>query len=169
MAILIWTEKSNTLGLPSQSAHPPSLNTGAPSCLADNILDISNAVYPYITISDHFDLRNWCVLSTKQEQFFWYFSFGWNIVNNEVSFKNHKNPQTRNSNHVMRYIRTVIRHYFFIPPILKGRSYWCMPQIFAAYTNLQHTCVCRRYICGIHEYDSCISLLEWEEWKNNVL
>ncbi len=24
-------------------------------------------------------------------------------------------------------------------------------------------------ICGIHKYDSCIFLWEWEEWKNNVL
>ncbi len=40
------------LGLPSKSAHPPSLNTGSPGCLADNILDIGNVVYPYLTISD---------------------------------------------------------------------------------------------------------------------
>ncbi len=42
------------LGLPSQSAHPPSLNTGSPGCLAGNILGISDAVYRYLTISDHF-------------------------------------------------------------------------------------------------------------------
>ncbi len=32
------------LGLPSQSAHLPSLNTGAFGCLADYILGISDAV-----------------------------------------------------------------------------------------------------------------------------
>ena len=81
----------------------------------------------------------------------------------------------------------LIRHYFFIPPILKGRymSHTCVCRRY-----LWHTCVCRRYlwhtqateaysfdwgiheyaikICGKHEYDSCISLWEWEEWKNNV-
>ncbi len=33
------------LDLPSQSAHPPYLNAGAPGCLADNILGISDTVY----------------------------------------------------------------------------------------------------------------------------
>ncbi len=32
----------------------PSLNTASPGCYADNILGISDAVYPYLTISDHF-------------------------------------------------------------------------------------------------------------------
>ncbi len=38
-------EERAILGLPSQSAHPPSLYAGAPGCLADNILGISDAVY----------------------------------------------------------------------------------------------------------------------------
>ena len=37
------------LGLPSQSAHPPSLNTGAPGWLADNILRINDAEYGVIS------------------------------------------------------------------------------------------------------------------------
>ncbi len=42
------------MGLLSQFAHPRSLNTGAPGCLAGNIVGISDAVYPYLTIPDHF-------------------------------------------------------------------------------------------------------------------
>ena len=78
-----------------------------------------------------------------------------------------------------------LRHYFFIPSILKGR-YASHTRVYLNY--VQHTFVYRRYdpnnwgilsqlghteyainICGIHEYDSCIYLWEWEEWKNNVL
>ena len=42
------------LGLLSQFAHPRFLNTGAPGCLAGKIVGISDAVYPYLTIPDHF-------------------------------------------------------------------------------------------------------------------
>ena len=41
--------KRAILGLPSQSSHPRFLNTGSPGCLADNILGISDAVFPYLT------------------------------------------------------------------------------------------------------------------------
>ena len=42
------------LGLLSQSAYPRSLSTVAPGCLAGYIVGISDAVYPYLTIPDHF-------------------------------------------------------------------------------------------------------------------
>ena len=42
------------LGLLSQFAHPRPLNTGAPGCLAGSIVGISDAVYPYLSIPDHF-------------------------------------------------------------------------------------------------------------------
>ncbi len=39
---VLWDQGTGKgiLGLLSQSAHPPSLNTGAPGCLTDNILNM---------------------------------------------------------------------------------------------------------------------------------
>ncbi len=48
-----------------------------------------------------------------------------------------------------------IRHYFFIPPILKGR-YTSHTRVCRRY--LRHTCVCRRYLWHTHVCPSRMSM-----------